>query len=333
MIPTVPEDVQSYLDAVRAELHDLPPDERDDLLADVESALIESANDDEAPMASRLGPPEMFAAELRTAAGMESQHAATSGGRDSALVRLAKAVQRLDADPRVARAHSTVRELAPVWWIARAYVVIAAIALATGAPWSLEHPAFPTWHLGRAGVLVLALAVLGSCWLGLRTRESAEHVRGGLVLLNVVLLLAAIPVVRHLDRPSPLAREVQALNFQIATATPNTPGGLVVDGRPVANIYPYTRDGRLLLDVLLYDDNGAPINLRPNSLDPDRRLLVTKAGTPVYNSFPVRYYEPGTNRVADPAAGPRHSAPDIVTPPVQRVPVKRVVTPPTKTTR
>jgi hypothetical protein len=103
-----------------------------------------------------------------------------------------------------------------------------------------------------------------------------------------------------------------------------------VDGRPIANLYPYSRDGRLLLDVLLYDENGNPIDLRPNSNDPNRRVLVTTDGTPVFNSFPVRYYEPGTRVVADPTAGPKPTRRTFVTPSIQR---EGAPTPPTKTTR
>jgi hypothetical protein len=36
----------------------------------------------------------------------------------------------------------------------------------------------------------------------------------------------------------------------------------------------------------------------------------------VYNSFPVRYYEPGTTRVAHPTAGPSVHVPNVLTPPL-----------------
>ena len=56
-------DVLEYLQAVRATLADLPPDERDELMVDVETALLEAAEESERPLASRLGPPEDFAAD------------------------------------------------------------------------------------------------------------------------------------------------------------------------------------------------------------------------------------------------------------------------------
>jgi hypothetical protein len=47
--------------------------------------------------------------------------------------------------------------------------------------------------------------------------------------------------------------------------------GLAVDGLPVENISPYSRDGRLMLDVLLYDQNGVPLIVTP----PLRRQATT----------------------------------------------------------
>ncbi len=88
------------------------------------------------------------------------------------------------------------------------------------------------------------------------------------------------------------------------------------DGRPVLNVYPYSRDGRLLYDVRLFDDLGRPITL---PLGPDQLRRITRAanGVQVQNAYPVRYYQPGTRpqRVAHPGAGPSISAPRIVTPP------------------
>jgi uncharacterized membrane protein len=57
-------DVAAYLAAVRSSLRDLPEAERDDLVAEVEASLVESAGEG-GSIAARLGPPEEFAAELR----------------------------------------------------------------------------------------------------------------------------------------------------------------------------------------------------------------------------------------------------------------------------
>jgi hypothetical protein len=94
--------------------------------------------------------------------------------------------------------------------------------------------------------------------------------------------------------------------------------GLTYNGALVDNVYPFGRDGRPLYDVLLYDQNGQPIDIGAQSLsDPTRRLLVTAHGSELFNSFPIRYFEPGTRRVARPGAGPRQRAPRVVTPPLK----------------
>ena len=51
------------------------------------------------------------------------------------------------------------------------------------------------------------------------------------------------------------------------------------------------------------------------TLPPDAvAYLRTATGEAVLNSFPVRYFEPGTRRVANPVAGPQVTPPDVVTP-------------------
>jgi hypothetical protein len=97
--------------------------------------------------------------------------------------------------------------------------------------------------------------------------------------------------------------------------------GLARDGIPVQNVYPFSRDGRLLLDVVLYDQDGAPLDVRPGagtSGDPDRRLLRTRSGVDLFNAFPIRYFDPGTRRVVRPGLAPSIAWSPIVTPPLER---------------
>ena len=66
----LPPEVEAYLAAVREELQDLAPAERDDLLTEVEDSLLESAAESGGSLTARLGHPADFAAELRSAAGL-----------------------------------------------------------------------------------------------------------------------------------------------------------------------------------------------------------------------------------------------------------------------
>ena len=83
----------------------------------------------------------------------------------------------------------------------------------------------------------------------------------------------------------------------------------------------YDRAGRLLYDVRLYDSYGKPLDWGAYSANPDRRQVTDAEGQPVFNAFPIRYVEPGTNRVADPEAAPL--APPRLTTPLPVAPTKR----------
>jgi hypothetical protein len=305
---TMPPEVADYLAEVRAALRDLPPDERDDLLIDVE-ASVEQAAAEGGAIAARLGPPAEFAAELRAAAGL---HEAAPAPRHEPTWSLRETVAGVISHARTRRAAAVLRELAPLWWVARAYVAVAAYAMWTGADqWVPSHQAVP--RLGGTavgGALVIAAATAVSVALGLRGRRRPDPLPHLRVVANVVLVVAALPVIGHLAAPR------YVLPAEQPQAVAPIPAGLAIDGVPVDNIYPYSRDGRLLYDVLLYDGAGRPIEVRSGSDDPSRRLLLTPAGKPIFNAFPIRYYEPGTQEVARPSAAPRVALPRIVTPPL-----------------
>ena len=102
--------------------------------------------------------------------------------------------------------------------------------------------------------------------------------------------------------------------------TPRPDGGrrswLTLDGVSVTNIYPFSRHGRLLHDVLLYTGSGAPLDVPGAAIDPQRRVLRTTSGKQVLNAYPIRYFDPGTGQVAHPGAAPKVQIPRIATPPL-----------------
>ena len=285
-------DVRAYLDAVRSELADLPADERDDLVADLEASVMETGE----PPAL---PPHEFASELREAAGL---HPPVAERRAVPTLR-----ERLAASARLASLRAHARELAPMWWLVRAYVAAAGVSLVIGFGWpvgtGVHRDAATT--LGTLAVLLAALAL--SVWLGLRGRRDSRTARAALGL-DVVLALALVPIAVH---------SISMLRPQtIFEPVPQAQPGLAVDGVPIRNVYPYDREGRLLLDVLLYDELSRPIQVLSGPEDTSRRILFAADGTPVYNSFPIRYFEPGTNEVARPRLAPPIRVPEIETPPL-----------------
>jgi hypothetical protein len=283
-------DVRAYLDAVRSCLADLPAEERDDLVADLEASLIETG---EAPAL----PPQEFASELREAAGL---HAPAGAERPGPTLH-----ERLAASERLAMIRTHAGELAPMWWLVRAYVAAAGFSLAVGFGWPVGtgvHRDAAT-AVGTLGVLLAALAV--SVWLGLRSRRRPRTARAA-IAVDVVLALALVPIAVH---------SISILRPQTIFESVGQPvQGLALDGVPIRNVYPYDRDGRLLLDVLLYDEFSRPIQVLSAPEDTSRRILFAADGTPVYNSFPVRYFEPGTNVVARPRLAPPVQIPEIETP-------------------
>jgi hypothetical protein len=302
----LPPEVAAYLATVRASLADLPADERDDLLAEVEASLLDTADETGGPIAARLGPPEEFAAELRAAAGLQAAEPPAAGPS------LRQSLARVLASLPLERLREPARQLAPLWWVARAYLAVAALALWTDTQWSSLYPAVPRFGDGEGGLVVLGLAAVLSVALGFAERRLGPPWRRLALAANLALLVAVPAVVEHL-RFYP--QQVTLVSAPAAAAAP----GLTLDGQPVQNVYPYSRDGRLLHDVLLYDGAGRPLGI-PVTDDPLRRVPVTEAGAQVANAFPIRYYEPGTTIVARPGAAPPVVVPRLATPPLVQPP-------------
>jgi len=299
-----PAEVEAYLAAVRATLSDLPPAERDDLLAEVESSLREAA-DDTGSIGARLGSPEEFAAELRSAAGLHESSVTTSQPT------IKETIERLLAHPRVAAARRIALELAPVWWVARGYVVVVGIAALAHSGWSTRYPVVPRLGSAEIGAAVIVFASVASVVVGLRMRHAGGGSYRAAVAANALCVALAIPVVDHLGNSA-----LQSTAY-ISIPTAYVQPGLVNNGAPVLNIYPYSLDGKLLHDVLLYDGAGKAIDIggNPSVPDRDRRVLRTTGNGLLYNAFPIRYYEPGTVRVAHPNASPPIKTPTVLAAP------------------
>lgn len=308
-------EIADYLTGVSTALADLDADERDDLLADVHAHLVDVAREG-GSLVARLGPPDAYAAELRAAAGLPAPEATV---RPSLGTRLERTVARLTANDLAVRALETARTLAPVWWVARGYVAAVVLSrLVDGDGWSTTHPWVPHLHgSGSLGLLSVAALVLASIWLGLgRARD--PRLRATVVLANIALLAIAVPLAGRINdgfhRPVASALDDafwRGYNNGLANMTQPS-AGLVNHGMPVHNIYPYSRDGKLLLDVLLYDEYGRPIDFGSRD-ESNRRYLTSPAGQQLLNSVPLRYIEPDGN-VLHPHAGPRITVPSIVTP-------------------
>jgi hypothetical protein len=285
---TLPEAAAAYLAGLERELADIPPDERADLLEEVEASLIEAGED---PVA-RLGTPARFAAELRASAGLPP-----APPPPRAEAPRAPLWQRLRRDPRTKAAVAAAKELAPIWWIVRAGLVLGLLTLGVQSWYGGVVPRLTGQP--ALDLLICAIPFAASIALGLAGRRRALPLRRLGIAVNLALVagLALVPSIVGDFRD-----HLQQVVYEQVSVAPQ--GGLVDHGVRVDNIYPYDRRGRLLHDVRLFDGAGAPLNVGAGAEDPGRRPVATRGGHVVFNAFPIRYYEPHTHHVAHPNATP-----------------------------
>lgn len=271
--------VTEYAAAVRAALADVPEPDRIELLEDLEDHLREIADESAESLTVRLGTPESYAAELRAAyTGTTLPKAQPRQG----LFGLAKVNYRRRFPDGIGWPEilGFLREFLMIWWVLRAGLVylFLGMALSSGAP-PLDNP------LGMVFLLVL---VVVSVAVGVLTRN--HRPRGGWLLLligaNVLVFLAGYSTRGFyswrdsVSQPVSYIQNVERADSGWAAVAPQATS---LDG--VVNIYPYSKDGKPLTGILLYDQNGNPIQTDwrqgPYSLTPQ-----PSSAPPVSNSYP-----------------------------------------------
>jgi uncharacterized membrane protein len=286
-------DVAAYLAALERELADLAADERDDLLEEVEASLLEI---DEDPVAC-LGPPARFAAELRSSAGLPPAPLPPAPPERRRSLR-----ERLATSPTLAALRALARELAPIWWAIRAYIAVLVLAELFAAPLTMVVW-IPRFGSAETGAAILGLAVVASVAIGIARRRDRLPLRAAWIALDLVLAVCALALVVN-----------EFNNRVLAEPIPEQPVGVVNQGIAVNNIFVYDVNGKLLRDVRLYDSYGQPFNVRDGDPDSSRRVLKTRGGIPAFNTFPIRFFEPGTRRVKNADAAPPHLKPPLIRP-------------------
>jgi hypothetical protein len=250
---TVSDDITAYVAAVRAALSDLPDATRDELLEDLPEHLAEVKADGAGSLVDRLGIPQAYAAELRGTAGF------VGGFPDEPVDRVAEFRDNLvrvlgELDVRsgplfgYAKASEFLVLLRPAWWVLRGY--LAAMVLAT----LLDNSGQPLGLLPRIGgseivaLLLLAGGILGSIWLGRRTRRGlTKWPQVALYAGSVVLVLVALGGF--------LSADSQARGSGYDNTTYTDPYSNVQD------VFVYDQQGHLVSGARLFDQEGQPIHL------------------------------------------------------------------------
>ena len=146
----------------------------------------------------------------------------------------------------------TVPALRPAWWMLRAWVAIELIGIFFGTG------LFPLPRFPGAPVLLVA-AIIVSVWLG---RRAASHrqssVESALVLVGNV---AAVLILLWMSTTSVLSQASDQFLPDEESAPFIYQGAIRSDGTPITNLYPYGPDGKLLVDVRLYDQDGRPFDV------------------------------------------------------------------------
>jgi hypothetical protein len=292
-------DVAAYAASVRAALSDLPSDQANVLLEDLEDHLREIAAEAGGPLTERLGPPQQYAQELRTAYGaapviapwqqhpaMRDLHAARAWVTGSEWYRQVRAF---------------LPELRPAWWVLRGYLAVLILASAFSRGYGLGPIPNPTTKRGLAEILAMAVAIWLSVRIGRRIRNLPQGVRFLAVSANVLIAFVALVVLGNMHS--------FAYSELIGTATPEQqPFNTAFAAGPLTNIYPYSQDGKPLTNVLLYDQDGQPVTVVKS--EAQTSYPAGADGKVITNAYPLTQ----RHLNGDPVVAPRVAFPPWPTP-------------------
>jgi len=247
-------EAQAYLDGVGASLADLPVDDRADLLDELATHLDELATEGDAPLVSRLGSPQDYAAELRASAGLPPARS-RGRGRSELLAGLRGDVERARKNALVAATLDFLTVLRPVWWVLRAWIVVVVLARLSrpqrAEDWSSDLILVPA---GMVSFWLLLAAVVASVQIGRRGAHLGRRAGAIVAVINLFAALAFLPVLESLADASARYGSLEYL-----AAVPYH--GVYSAGEQVTNVYAYDAAGQRLSDIRLYDQDGDPLLL------------------------------------------------------------------------
>ncbi|HLF44107.1 MAG TPA: hypothetical protein VJA46_11380 [Acidimicrobiia bacterium] len=225
-----------YLEQVRDQLSDLPEEEREEIVQDLEAHLAEL---DDGRIEAELGDPVAFAAEFRSSAGLDEP---THLPRWDAVRRLRDRLD--DRAQRLARfTHwSTVR---PVWIWARGWLVICAWALANTGQIFRRFPVPAIGSSSLTGLILVVMATALSIWLDQGPEVPLRRL--GSMTFSFIAGWALVGTLLN-----PIYIDTEEVDYQYFDRL------TTAEGNSVTNIYAYDLEGNPV-EVLLFDSEGRPL--------------------------------------------------------------------------
>lgn len=293
--------VEAFVDQVRAGLDDLTAEQREELLDGLAADLTEQLADGAEGV---LDDPAAYAAELRSAAGLPERRRLLPRPQLPTPQRVETVIDRARSG-WLGRVGPTppwevLEAMRPAWWVARAWIAVTLLDQVAGRsePVSLV-PSFDVPFLGGS---ILAVAVVGSVLVGMDKvwpgsgEQRSLLARLVLIALNVAAMLA--PLGFGISTPGYLSGtpqgEYSGYNQGYHDAARQvTAAGLSSHGDPVRNVFAYDAEGRPLVGVQLFDQDGEPLGLTARQAAQDRgpeRAVgcAWRNGTSLqYNVFPL----------------------------------------------
>ncbi|WP_430783307.1 HAAS signaling domain-containing protein [Actinoplanes sp. G11-F43] len=256
---TAQDEIAVYVEGVRLALAGLPAETRDELLEDLPEHLAEVLAEGGGSLEDRLGPPDVYAAELSASAGLGATTAPPrTDARSRAAAKAAAHRARLAGRVRVAdefvgrllgypRARDFLVLLRPAWWVLRGYLAAMAVSF------FVEEGSTTLGLLPRIngelplGILLLGVAVIGSVWLGGRGGPASRGKRRVLKVASAVLVFFA--VIGFFEADEAARRDFYEQVGNVQSRYDN-----------VQDVFVYDKDGKLLDGVQLYDQEGRAVH-------------------------------------------------------------------------
>jgi uncharacterized membrane protein len=286
-------DVTAYAAAVRAALASLPDAERESLLEDLEDHLAEVASESGLPLQERLGRPEDYAAELRSA---YAGNAATTTRRRPLRDRVRALISSAIGTTAYRELREFLPELRPGWWVLRAYLAVLVITFIFSTGHDLRPIPNPFSSRGLLQILATLLAIAISVRIGRRGLPRSKGWRGAALVANVAIAIFALPVLVRMSTDHAYAYPVYQPAHQYVT---DVEAGYCSSGT-FTNVYPYTKDGRPLKEILLYDQNGCPLTISRKSTEVITDFPLGADGRRIPNEYPLNQRRSNGDRIPPP---------------------------------